>query len=90
MAPRKVSAAARNVNVARLLDVLRDLEAHPMTLSSELAAHAGVEICTLQRLLTSAERDLGVIVGAVRNPGGMWIEDWGVLDRRRVLRRRKR
>ncbi len=82
--PRETHYASQHVQVARLLDLLRDLDAHPGSLSTCVAARAGISRSTLQRLLSSAERDLGVIVGATRNPGGMWIDDWGVLDARRV------
>lgn len=87
---RQVPYGRTQIKVSPLLAILCDLDATPGSLSSELAAHAGISRSTLQRLLAAAERDLDIIVGATRNPGGMWIESWGILNRSAVIQRAKK
>lgn len=73
------------IHVGALLEVLRAVATDGERTTPELAELAGVSRPTLVRLLADAEHTLGVRITWSR-AGGYVIEDWGVLDRRAVVR----
>jgi hypothetical protein len=88
------------INTPLLLVCLLHIARHegvaiPELLEVTAAAGFPVSRSTLNRLLSDAEAHLGVRVrfrrdGHMPAGGEYWIEDWGVLDERKVLRRLSR
>lgn len=73
------------IHVGALLEVLRAVDDDADRTAPELAAMVGVSRPTLVRMLADAESALGVRITWERGRGYV-IEDWGVLDRRAVVR----
>ena len=87
------SANARSrVNIPAMLVVLRHLARHGGVASPELREITGLSRATLCRLFVDAEEALGVRIAwrldmSIPSHGEYHIEDWGLLDSRRVLAR---
>lgn len=90
---RSSTNARSRVNIPALLVVLRHLARNGGVASPELREVTGMSRATLSRLFVDAEEALAVRVAwrtdmTMPSHGEYHIEDWGVLDSRRVLARR--
>lgn len=91
--PRSSANARSRVNIPALLVVLRHLARHDGVASPDLCELTDLSRATLCRLFVDAEEALGVRVVwrtnmTMPSHGEYHIEDWGLLDSRRVLARR--
>lgn len=90
---RSAQSARSRVNIPALLVVLRHLARRGGVASPELREVTGLSRPTLSRLFVDAEDALGVRIiwrldMSLPSHGEYHIEDWGLLDSRRVLARR--
>lgn len=91
---RAAQSARSRVNIPALLAVLRHLARNTGVASPELREITGLSRPTLTRLLADAEVALGVLIVwrpdmSLSSHGEYRIEDWGLLNPRRVLSRRR-
>lgn len=90
---RAAQSARSRVNIPALLTVLRHLARNAGVASPELREITGLSRPTLTRLFVDAEAALGVLIVwrpdmSLPSHGEYHVEDWGLLDPRRVLTRR--
>lgn len=88
--PRAISQSRNRVNIPMLFKVLRHIARNGGVAGPELREVTGLSRPTLSRLFADAEIALGVRVAwrwdmDMPSHGEYHIEDWGVLDSRRVM-----
>lgn len=80
----RVNAIGARPDLRLLLALLRDLHADPLANLAERAERLETSPATIKRALAQAEEALDVRVSHDRRRGYR-IEDWGLLNRSRVL-----
>lgn len=92
--PKKRATPRSRINIPALLIILRHLARQGGVASPELRDLTGLSRPTLTRLLADAEAALGVRITwhpdmSLPSHGEYRIEDWGMLNPRRILARRR-
>lgn len=78
------------VDIPRLLALLDQIERQPERQAVEYAHALSISRATLTRMISLAERELGIMIDYDRAAQSWVISDWGVLDRQRALMRHRR
>lgn len=87
----KLKSGTARVDARLLLQSLIHIDSHRGVTSVELTEVVGLSIASVKRLVANARQQYGVVVSwrrdnSMPSHGEYRVEDWGVFDRRKVVK----